>query len=205
MVTEVGIAIVPLSKKHERGTLLPWHCIALWKVAWVYQAEENDHSFQWHTDRVWPAFKKWYNFSHRNKIIANQVQAYSFSLASPSYSVYQIRYWPGGCSNEHVRVFASAMVTKVGITIVPLSKKHERGTLLPWHRIPLWEVAWVYQIEENDHSFQLHADRVWPALKKWYNFSHRNKIVANQAQAYSPSVALPPCSVYQIWYSLGGC
>ena len=93
----------------------------------VYQAEENDHSFQSHADRVWPAFKKWYNFSHRNKIVANQAQAYSFSLASPSCSVYQIRYRPGGCSNEHVRAFASATVTEVGIMVVPLQTNMEEA------------------------------------------------------------------------------
>ena len=44
MVTEVGITIIPLSYKYKyrEGTLMPWHRIALRKVAWVYQAEKND-------------------------------------------------------------------------------------------------------------------------------------------------------------------
>ena len=44
MVTEVGITVIPLSYKYkyEEGTVMPWHHSALWKVAWVYQAEKND-------------------------------------------------------------------------------------------------------------------------------------------------------------------
>ena len=37
---------------------MSWHRIALRRVAWVYQAEKNDNSFQSHPDRVCPAFKK---------------------------------------------------------------------------------------------------------------------------------------------------
>ena len=53
--------------------------------------------------------------------------------------------------NEHVQAFAPATVNKVGITIVPLSYKYKyrEGTLIPWHRIALRKVAWVYQVEKN--------------------------------------------------------
>ena len=59
--------------------------------------------------------KKWYNFFCRSKVIvANQVRAYSSSLALLPYSVsqiwYQIWYRPGGCSNEHVRACRPATV-----------------------------------------------------------------------------------------------
>ena len=54
--------------------------------------------------------------------------------------------------NEHVRAFALATVTEVGITIIPLSYKHKygEGTLVPWHHIALQKVSWVYQAEKND-------------------------------------------------------
>ena len=53
--------------------------------------------------------------------------------------------------NEHVEAFAPATVNKVGITIAPLSYKYKygEGTLMPWHRIALRKVAWVYQAEKN--------------------------------------------------------
>ena len=135
-VTEGGITVISLScrYKYGEGTLMSWHRIALRRVAWAYQAEKNDHSFQSHPDRVCPAFKKWYNFSHKNKlVIVNQAQEYSFSLASPPCSIYQIRYRPGGCSssNEHVRAFASTAVTEGGILASPPCSVYQRSIIFP--------------------------------------------------------------------------
>ena len=60
------------------------------------------------------------NFFTKNKVlVANQVRAYSSSFASPPCSAYQIWYWPGGCSNEHVRALASTTVTKGELRLYP--------------------------------------------------------------------------------------
>ena len=44
---------------------------------------------------------------------------------------------------------------------------------MPWHRIALRSVAWVYQVEKDPIATITHSSRmriVCPAFKKWSNF-----------------------------------
>ena len=109
----------------------------------------RDHSFQSHVDRVCPAFKKWYSFPTEINSSSPIKHKHIRSLTHHLHVQFQIRYRPGGCSNEHVWAFVSATIIEVGITVVPLSSKCGRGLLMPWHRIALRKVAWVYQVEKG--------------------------------------------------------
>ena len=94
----------------------------------------------------------------------------SFHFSEEGQAIRGIRGWPAFARpsaesavgpEQHVRAFAFATVTEVGITIIPLSYKYKyrEGILTPWHRIAFRKVACVYQADKTiTHSSRMRID-----------------------------------------------
>ena len=141
--------------------------MALRKAAWVYppggeKPSCNDHSFQSHTDRVCPAFKKWYNFFTEIK-------------SSPSIKHKHIRPL-----SYYLRVQTPTLGIKFGIGQVDVrTSTYEHLRLLWWPKwnsdrtpiIQMWRrrsdgfcgrLRWyIHQAEKDSAATINHSSCMW--------------------------------------------
>ena len=97
-------SIVPLSSKYGRGTLMPWHCITLQMVPWVYQVEKNPTATIIHSSYMQiksaQLLKNSTAFPTKISLSLPIKHKQICSLMHHHHVLYQMQSWPSGYSNE---------------------------------------------------------------------------------------------------------